>query len=73
MTSSNQTLSPIHDRMPVILPDDVWDEWLDQANSDVPALQSLLVPSANDVVRAYRVSTLVNNVRNDSPELLVPA
>jgi putative SOS response-associated peptidase YedK len=72
-TTANQTLSSIHDRMPVILPDEVWDEWLDPANSDVPALQSLLVPSANDVVRAYRVSTLVNNVRNDSPELLVPA
>lgn len=72
-TTANQTLSPIHDRMPVILPDDVWDEWLDPGNSDVPALQSLLVPSPNDLLRAYRVSMLVNNVRNDSPDLLIPA
>jgi putative SOS response-associated peptidase YedK len=71
-TAANETLSPIHERMPVILPDEVWDEWLDPGNSDVPALQSLLVPSPNDWVRAYRVSTQVNNVRNDSPELLVP-
>ena len=70
-TSANQILSSLHDRMPVILPDSAWDEWLDPANSDVLALQSLLVPAANDVVRAYEVSTLVNNVRNDSLELLV--
>jgi putative SOS response-associated peptidase YedK len=71
-TAANESMSSIHDRMPVILPDAVWDEWLDPKNSDVPALQSLLIPSANDLLRVYPVSSKVNSVRNDSPELLVP-
>jgi putative SOS response-associated peptidase YedK len=72
-TTANETLSSLHERMPVILPEEVWDEWLDPENSDVPALQSLLVPSPIDAVRAFQVSTRVNNVRYDSADLLVPA
>lgn len=72
-TTANNTLESVHERMPVVLPREVWDEWLDPENGDVLALQSLLRPSADDLLQAYPVSTLVNNVRNDSPELLVPA
>jgi putative SOS response-associated peptidase YedK len=71
-TEANQLVSAIHDRMPVILPDEVWGEWLDPANEDIGALQSLLVPFAAEQLHAFPVSPLVNNVRNDSPELLEP-
>jgi len=71
-TSANGLMAPIHDRMPVVLPEITWDEWLDPRNEDVPALQSLLVPYPDDVLRAYPVSRLVNDVRHDGPELLQP-
>jgi len=72
-TAANESMSSIHDRMPVILPESAWDEWLDPKNSDVPALQSLLHPLDADLLRVYPVSSLVNSVRNDTEELLVPA
>lgn len=72
-TSANDTMAPVHDRMPVILPADRWAEWLDPANSDVHALRELLVPAANDVLTMHAVSTAVNNVRNKGPELIAPA
>jgi putative SOS response-associated peptidase YedK len=71
-TEANTLMQPIHDRMPVILPDTVWSEWLDPANEDIAALSSLLVPYPADQMRAYPISTLVNNVRNDGPELIRP-
>ena len=44
---------PIHDRMPVMLAEPTWDEWLDPANTDLAALQSLLVPAPDDWLEVY--------------------
>lgn len=71
-TRANATMQPLHERMPVILPDEAWDRWLDPTCSDVPALQSLLRPAPDDLLHAYSVSRLVNDVRNDGPQLLLP-
>lgn len=71
-TQANATMRPIHDRMPVILSEDAWDTWLDPTFQDVPALQSLLAPAPDDLLRVYPVSRLVNDVRNNGPELLQP-
>ena len=71
-TSANDTMAPVHDRMPVLLPHDAWDEWLDPTNQDMAALQHLLVPAPNDVLTMHAVSTAVNNVRNKGPELMAP-
>ncbi len=43
-TEPNELLEPIHDRMPVVLPESQWDTWLDVDNHDVAALRKLLVP-----------------------------
>lgn len=72
-TSANHTLAALHERMPVILPKSDWDLWLDPQVDDPALLQSLLAPAPDDLVLAYPVSPLVNNVRNDSPELLARA
>ncbi|MGH2686414.1 MAG: SOS response-associated peptidase, partial [Actinomycetota bacterium] len=53
----NDLVAPIHDRMPVILPPSAWDEWLDRQNSDVDALQRLLVPAPSEVLTAWSVGT----------------
>jgi putative SOS response-associated peptidase YedK len=70
-TAANDLMKPIHDRMPVILDPADWDTWLD-LGTDLDTLQRLLVPTPAGDLEAYPVSTQVNNVRNDSPELLDP-
>lgn len=71
-TAANDTMTPVHDRMPVILPANCWDEWLDPTNGDIAALKSLLVPAANDILTMHAVSTEVNNARNVGPQLIEP-
>jgi putative SOS response-associated peptidase YedK len=71
-TSANATMTPIHDRMPVILPPSVWDEWLDPAHQDLDVLSGLLVPASDSLLTVRPVSTDVNNVRNKGPELIDP-
>jgi len=68
----NELVSPIHDRMPVILPPSAWDAWLDRQNGDLDALQRLLVPAPAEVFSAWSVGTDVNTVGNDGPHLIEP-
>jgi putative SOS response-associated peptidase YedK len=72
-TTANRTLSPIHDRMPVILPPEAFAPWLDSASVDVQTAAALLVPSRDDLLEAYEISPAVNRVANDSEALLAPA
>lgn len=72
-TSANGMMAPIHDRMPVMLPDDVWDRWLDPGRLEGEALaelKGLLVPSDEDWLELFPVSRRVNDVRNDGPDLV---
>ncbi|HYC02487.1 MAG TPA: SOS response-associated peptidase [Azospirillaceae bacterium] len=70
-TDANATLREIHDRMPVVLPESDWDEWLSPDTGLERAL-SLLRPAADDLLEALPVSTRVNSVRNEGPELILP-
>jgi putative SOS response-associated peptidase YedK len=70
-TAANEVLAPIHDRMPVILEPADWDTWLDPAH-DAATVRKLLVPAPAGFLESYPVSSLVNNVRNDGPQLLDP-
>ena len=67
-TNANTTLRPIHERMPVILEPADRPAWLGEVAAD-PAV--LLRPS-EAALRAWRIGTAVNNVRNDSAALLEP-
>jgi len=69
-TEANDLLEPIHERMPVVLPESEWDRWLDPEFQDVDALQQLLVPAPADQLEMWPVSTLVNKADNDGPELI---
>ncbi|WP_344259008.1 SOS response-associated peptidase [Streptomyces sodiiphilus] len=64
-----RTLADIHPRMPLILPPDRWDAWLDPSRTDPEELRALLEPPPPGAVRAYPVSTEVSNVRNNGPQL----
>jgi len=70
-TAANQLMAPIHDRMPVILPESAWEQWLDP-DGDTAALQTLLAPWAGGGLRRFRVGTHVNNARNDDPTCIEP-
>lgn len=69
-TDANSTLQRVHDRMPVVLLPEAWEMWLDPDNHDIEALQKLLVPAPDDYLEIYPVSTEVNNVRNNGPQLI---
>jgi putative SOS response-associated peptidase YedK len=71
-TNANSTLSAIHDRMPVILPIDAFDLWLDCAKVDGPVAAALLVPARDDLFEAFPVSPAVNRVANDTRALIAP-
>ncbi|OBK11846.1 SOS response-associated peptidase [Mycobacterium asiaticum] len=64
-------LAEIHDRMPLMLAEDEWDAWLDP---DAPLDPEILArPPDVHGIEMRQVSTLVNNIRNNGPELLEPA
>jgi putative SOS response-associated peptidase YedK len=69
-TVANHELTPLHHRMPVVLPEEAWAEWLDPAQHDVARLQQLCVPLPDGELRFHPVSTLVNKADNNGPELL---
>ena len=57
-TEANETVAPVHPRMPVILPAEAFDPWL--AGEPVP-----LAPYPVEAMTAHPVSTLVNKPAND--------
>jgi putative SOS response-associated peptidase YedK len=59
----------IHNRMPVILPPDVWPTWLGEGPAEPDVLKSLLVPYAGAMV-AWPVSQRVGNVKNNDASLI---
>jgi putative SOS response-associated peptidase YedK len=69
-TSPNGLVAPVHDRMPVILPRSLEDDWLDPDLAQEHAL-SLLQPFAAEAMRALPASRRVNSIRNDDARLLL--
>ena len=66
-------LAPIHHRMPTFLPSDRWDTWLNPELREVDAIRALLdFPDPTAALQADPVSTRVNFVRNNGPELILP-
>lgn len=71
-TGPNELMATIHDRMPVILPPEKYDAWLDSGTSDRAELESMLTPFDAARMEAYPVSRYVNSPANDSPRCLEP-
>ena len=69
-TEANEFMTPIHHRMPVILPRESEDIWLDPSNKDPKLLKELLSQYPSGEMEAYTVSTLVNSPSNDSPDVI---
>ncbi len=69
-TSANETVESIHNRMPVILSEDMRKIWLDPEVTDLRKLTDLLTPADKEVLYAYQVSDGVNKTNNDIPECI---
>jgi len=71
-TTPNEVVAPIHKRMPVILPAEHWNAWLDRNNANVSELEEMLQPFPADRMTAHKVSRLVNSPSNDDARCIEP-
>lgn len=71
-TTPNELMKNIHDRMPVILEEKDFEQWLDRSYKETDQLKKLLKPYPADPMMAYPVSRLVNSPANERPECLEP-
>ena len=74
-TDAVDGLSDIHDRMPLLLAPEHWEHWLDPDLAATDEITALLAGPDLDAVAALElrpVSSLVNSVRNNGPELVAP-
>jgi putative SOS response-associated peptidase YedK len=72
-TRANTMLANVHDRMPVIVPPEAFDLWLDCAKVDGTTAAALIAPAPETLLAYYEVSTAVNRAANDEPHLIEPA
>ena len=67
---ANGFMAAYHQRMPVILDGPALAQWLDPAVTEPADVLPLLGPCPDDTLDCYAVGPLVNNARQDGPELL---
>jgi putative SOS response-associated peptidase YedK len=71
-TEATDDVGHIHDRMPMLVEPGRFAAWLDPALTDADEVRSLLVPATAGRLESYAVSTAVNKVTNNGPELVKP-
>jgi putative SOS response-associated peptidase YedK len=71
-TEAAGEITEIHHRMPVILPETLWDDWLAADAHDAPHLLEAVRALGPPRLQATPIGTAVNDVRNDAPGLLEP-
>jgi putative SOS response-associated peptidase YedK len=69
-TTATDDVGRVHDRMPMAIAPDDWDAWLDPRVDDVETVRGLMAPPSG--LDIYAISTAVNNVKNNGPQLLEP-
>jgi putative SOS response-associated peptidase YedK len=66
-------LATVHSRMPMFLPRDRWETWVDPDLQDVEKVRGLFDNFQPDAgLRFWPVSDLVNSIKNNGPELIAP-
>ncbi|MFC1403233.1 MULTISPECIES: SOS response-associated peptidase [Streptacidiphilus] len=71
-TEATDAAGRVHPRMPLTVSAEHWDDWLDPQHQDVADLRALLEKPAAGHLSVQPVSTAVNSVRNNGPELVTP-
>ena len=69
-TEANGVMRPVHDRMPVLIPQEAMADWLQSEDNHV--LDALMRPAADDSIEAARVSSYVNNAHNEGEKCIEP-
>jgi len=69
-TRANRALADIHERMPVIVPPEAFNMWLECTNVDAETAGALIAPASENLLEVYEVSTAVNRTANDNPKLV---
>lgn len=69
---ANRATAFIHDRMPVILPKEHFDRWLDCRPGTAEQVLDLLRPAPDVLLETIEVSRALNNPRNDRPDVQAP-
>lgn len=73
-TEANETIQPLHQRMPVILNEEAQSIWLDCDNYNEQQLKTIITTKyPEDKLTAYRVSTFVNHPSNDDKKCIIKA
>ena len=67
--AANELVAPVHQRMPVVLPPEAYDDWLNP-DTDAGTLLALLQPAEWPDMSRHPVSTEVNRAANDYPALV---
>jgi putative SOS response-associated peptidase YedK len=65
---ANDQVSPIHERMPHILPPEYWERWLDARLVDEAEISALLQPLQYDEMGSYLVGNYVKKPGQEGPQ-----
>lgn len=68
----NDVMADIHDRMPMIIHGEDVELWMDHEIQEIGPLEHLLQPVLDHEIEMHPVSTGVNSVKNNNPELVKP-
>jgi len=75
-TEANEFMTPLHNRMPVFIAPEDFDQWLgdgkDESRRYLDSLKHLMRPASEDLLKAYAVSTYVSNARNEGEACIAP-
>ncbi len=71
-TQATDDVGRIHDRMPMVIAREHWADWLDPGSAEPGQLQATMQPAMVGGLTSHPVSTAVNSVRNNGPELIRP-
>jgi putative SOS response-associated peptidase YedK len=71
-TTANELIEPLHDRMPVIVPEKDWRKWLGEEPATEAELLALLKPYPAADMELWPVSRRVGDIKNNGPDLVVP-
>jgi putative SOS response-associated peptidase YedK len=69
---ANRTISPLHDRMPVVLAPECFEAWLDVKQTTPEAALKLLLPPRDDLLEAIEIHPKINDSKRDEPGIQEP-
>ncbi len=71
-TPPNTFMAKIHERMPQIIPEELYDAWMNPSLTDFDKVMDMLKPIKSSSMQAHPVSKKVNTLAHNSPECIEP-